>query len=158
MVLDGPCVIVSDLQDQEVMEEDVVKLAVTISKPRQVSWFKGSARLSNGDRWKIRSKENGTIHTLTIKEATLKDGDEYMASIDDNNYGTISTKASVNVKGTKFFICMNMMTLHIMISALLFFVISWMGVQGASLVWALMQKRVSHQSITSDTQKYFLYR
>ena len=90
----------------------------------------GSARLSNGDRWKIRSKDNGTIHTLTIKGATLEDGDEYTASIDDNNYGTISTKASVNVKGTKFFICMNMMTLRIMISAFLFFCDILDGVQG----------------------------
>ena len=58
--------------------------------------------VEDNDRFQASTSDDGREHTLSIKEATLKENSEFMALVEDNEYGSFTTSALVTIKGNRF--------------------------------------------------------
>lgn len=92
-----PCKVITPLKDVDTVEDDSVTLILEISKPRQVTWFKGGAAVS--ERFKVGVDDKGVRHTLTVDKVLMEDNAEFTAQIDDLRYGMVTSKCHVTVKG-----------------------------------------------------------
>ena len=98
-----PCKILVPLEDKmEEFESKTAKFAITLSKPRSVSWKKGVQEVA-GERFEISVSGDGLEHVLMITDLSSDDKGVYMAHVDDNKYGTLRTTTKLYVKGVDVF-------------------------------------------------------
>ena len=75
-------------------------MTIVLSKPRQVKWKKGSESISGDDeRFRASVSDSGLEHSLTISDISVEDNGSLTVEIDDKSYGTITSSATVTVKG-----------------------------------------------------------
>lgn len=102
-ILELPCSIITSLEDMEILEQETASLKIVLSKPRQVKWMKGSESISDdNERFKVSSSDSSLEHTLTISDITTEDGGIFTAEVDDKDYGTITSSATITVKGRPY--------------------------------------------------------
>lgn len=83
------------------MENEDWIISVSLSKPREVKWSKGSdSVLKTSEKYEVSVTEGGLVHTLRIQNIVMHDGGLYTAEINDKEYGAITSSASLSVKGT----------------------------------------------------------
>ncbi len=92
---EAPVVFIVPLQDTEIIEKSTTELTCEMSKPDvPVKWFKGTAEVIPGMRYKIR--QEGTQCTLEILNAALDDTEDYSCVIVSSQN---STRGKLLVKG-----------------------------------------------------------
>ena len=89
-----PVTFITPLSDFTIPEGDNVTFKCVTSKPEKVQWFKNGKKITKPDK-RIRMKDDGAEHTLTIEKSVLDDGAEYSAKIGDQ-----STVGKLTVEGT----------------------------------------------------------
>ncbi|XP_003222732.3 myosin-binding protein C, fast-type isoform X1 [Anolis carolinensis] len=78
-VKEPPVLVVSGLDDQQVVVGDKVELEVEVSEEgAQVIWMKDGVELTREETFKYRFKKDGKKHILIINEATKEDAGRYM--------------------------------------------------------------------------------
>ena len=86
--------------DMEVVEKNDIVLSITLSKPRQIKWIQGGSAIPDDHRFKVVVSDDGLQSTLHLNCATLEDNCEFMAEVDDLEYGFTTSSCLVSVKGT----------------------------------------------------------
>ena len=81
------------------METENITLVLEIDKPRDVQWSKNEQNIEVSDRFLIDIEATGLTHTLTIINVTMGENAEIMATINDKNYGYITSSGVVTVNG-----------------------------------------------------------
>lgn len=83
------------------MENEDWIIRLSLSKPREVKWLKGSdSIIETSEKYEVSVTDDGLTHTLTIQNIVMGDGGVYTVEINDKEYGAITSFASLNVKGT----------------------------------------------------------
>ena len=81
------------------METETITLVLEISKPRDVQWSKNGENVEVSERFLIDIDTTGTRHTLTVIDVTMNENAEFMVTINDKNYGYITSSGVVTVNG-----------------------------------------------------------
>lgn len=83
------------------MENEDWIISLSLSKPREVKWLKGSdSIIETSEKYEVSVTDDGLTHTLIIRNIVMGDGGVYAVEINDKEYGAITSFASLNVKGT----------------------------------------------------------
>ena len=92
--------IVKNLSNTEGIEEDVVDLVLEVTKPDLKAKWTRNGRLINPNEERFAGRyhiiSNGTTHTLSIKNLSLKDAGEFAVTVDE-----LSDKCNLVVKECK---------------------------------------------------------
>ena len=88
-----PVTFITPLSDFTIPEGGNVTFKCVTSKPEKVQWFKNGKKITKPDK-RIKIKDDGVEHTLTIEKSVLDDGAEYSAKI-----GNQSTVGKLTVEG-----------------------------------------------------------
>lgn len=98
-----PCSVITPLENTEVTEKGTTVLKIVLSKSRPVKWLTGSESiLGDDERFKASSSDSGLEHTLTISNISTEDSGIFTAEVNDNDYGNITSSATLTVKGRSF--------------------------------------------------------
>ena len=97
--IECPCDIASSSTDLVAAEGEDVVLTLNISKPRRVTWYKGGQVLADVERFQTTVSDDGLKHTLSIKCITLDENGEFLALVDDNQHGTVTSSFKISVRG-----------------------------------------------------------
>lgn len=100
ILTEQPCSITSPLINIETIEGATMSLVLVLSKPRAVTWLKGSKQIAPDDKRIVASvSETGFEHTLKISEVSLDENCAFVAEVNDNEYGILKSESNVTVKG-----------------------------------------------------------
>lgn len=97
-----PCTVVQSLKDAEGLESETVSMKLVLSKSRSVIWRKGDKIIANSEddqHFRAEVSENGLEHVLIISNALIDDEGTYIADINDDAYGMLSSTCCIVMKG-----------------------------------------------------------
>ena len=103
------------------IENENSELAISLSKPRKVTWFKDSCPVVETEKCQIVVEEEGLNHVLRFVGTRLEDQGLYEAVVDDLDYGTLKSSSTLTVKGKLDKILMKSRNIFLSLSLIFFF-------------------------------------